>query len=372
MPTPLLKWAGGKSKLLPKLKAVFEPERKILVEPFVGSAVVFLNTDFDEYVLGDINPDLINFYTHVCDEPEKVIELARPLFENGASKEAFVANSDRFNSLPQGSVERSALFLYLNKFGFNGLCRYNRAGKFNVSFGKYTDPQRAPKLAESDILAFAEMAKRKKVKWVCGDFQETLSNVTDPSRTVVYLDPPYCPIESKASFTKYAPEDFGIREHLSLSLRITEMFKDGVQVIMSNSDTITTSTLYETFTAVQYKFEARRSISCLGGARGPARELLLVWSKAVPRSDLNNYVTQLTQITTELLPSILADGLGPWMISLSPNTGEVCARLFDANIKHPSRQLGFYPALDGAYGLNAYLLVHGDYVRTVVTVADEE
>ncbi|CAK8739131.1 hypothetical protein SODG_002737 [Sodalis praecaptivus] len=142
---PILKWAGGKSRLMPRLRP-FLPAADCLVEPFVGGASVFLDTDYRRYVLADINPDLINFYQAVVDSPEGVIQAALPLFKHAnTSADYFRYRTDFAQWRATRGLNRAAVFLYLNRHGYNGLCRYNLRGEFNVPYGRYKNlifPQR--------------------------------------------------------------------------------------------------------------------------------------------------------------------------------------------------------------------------------------
>ena len=136
---PFLKWAGGKYRLLERILPLL-PEGRRFFEPFVGSGAVFLNTRYDEYCLSDINQDLINLYKTLQQNSEEFISFAGSLFtsENN-SRPRHEELRDRFNST-RDVVEKSALFIYLNRHCFNGLTRYNLSGKFNVPFGRYAQP----------------------------------------------------------------------------------------------------------------------------------------------------------------------------------------------------------------------------------------
>ncbi len=120
-----LKWAGGKYGLVEDIQRHLPPARK-LVEPFVGAGSVFLNTDYDHYLLADINPDLINLYNLLKERPEEYISEAKRWFvaENNR-KEAYLSIRAEFNKTDD-VMYRSLAFLYMNRFGFNGLCRYNK------------------------------------------------------------------------------------------------------------------------------------------------------------------------------------------------------------------------------------------------------
>ncbi|EKT8770242.1 Dam family site-specific DNA-(adenine-N6)-methyltransferase, partial [Salmonella enterica] len=162
--TPL-KWVGSKARLMPKLRQHL-PEGKRLVEPFAGSCAVMMNTDYDEYLIADVNPDLVNLYKAMAYHTDALLNELESLFTAGSlgdeeSRAVFYyAVRDAFNlsgkSFGSESVEAAARFLYLNRHCFNGLCRYNRRGQFNVPFGKYKKPY----FPADEICAFAEKAKR--------------------------------------------------------------------------------------------------------------------------------------------------------------------------------------------------------------------
>ncbi|NPT47164.1 Dam family site-specific DNA-(adenine-N6)-methyltransferase [Paraburkholderia sp. 1N] len=133
---PPLKWVGSKSRLLAQLLPAL-PHGNRLVEPFVGGGAVFLGTNFSDYLLGDSNSHLIELYRTVAEQPEQFIEMALPFFsESYRSQERFLEIRSAFNEAKEGLL-RAAQFLYLNRFGFNGLCRYNRSGQFNVPYGHH-------------------------------------------------------------------------------------------------------------------------------------------------------------------------------------------------------------------------------------------
>ncbi len=116
------------------------PAGRVLLEPFVGAGSVFLNTDYDAYVLNDINPDLICLYNHLKLTPDSFIAEARKLFvAEHNHKAAYYRLRTQFNQT-ETTFERALLFLFLNRHGFNGLCRYNKKGGFNVPFGSYKKP----------------------------------------------------------------------------------------------------------------------------------------------------------------------------------------------------------------------------------------
>lgn len=124
---PFLKWAGGKRRSLATLlqRLPSPDEVECLVEPFVGGASVFLGTDYRQYLLADINADLIDVYLHVRDDPAGMVKRLEKLFLHGNNETAYQENRDEFNRI-QSTPEKSALFIYLNQHCFNGICRYNK------------------------------------------------------------------------------------------------------------------------------------------------------------------------------------------------------------------------------------------------------
>lgn len=134
MSKPFLKWAGGKYTQLADL-FVHIPAGKRLIEPFVGGGSVFLNSEkHADYLLADVNPDLINLYQMLAVVPDEVEVKARWMFENMRSPDGYELIRSEFNAQTLDATERAAAFLYLNRHCFNGLMRYNRANKFNVGW----------------------------------------------------------------------------------------------------------------------------------------------------------------------------------------------------------------------------------------------
>ena len=260
---PFLKWAGGKYELAEVIRGILPPAHR-LIEPFVGSGAVFLTTSSERYVLNDINPDLITLFQTLQSRGAHFIADAKSIFrpENNTSK-AYYGLRDQFN----GSVdayERSILFLYLNRHGYNGLCRYNRAGGFNVPFGRY----KAPRFPEEDLYQFYEKARH--ARFVCEDYRRTLARARQGN--VVYCDPPYVPLSATASFTAYAAGGFDLPKQSTLAEAVRRTARRGVPVLVSNHDTPLTQALYAG--AVISVVQVRRNISCNSENRHKARELL--------------------------------------------------------------------------------------------------
>jgi DNA adenine methylase len=262
-----LKWAGGKYSLVEEIQRHLPPARK-LVEPFVGAGSVFLNTDFEQYLLADINPDLINLYNILKDDPEKYIEDVRKLFTPEFNqKEAYLKIREEFNKT-QDPYVRSLYFLYMNRHGFNGLCRYNKKGGFNVPFGSYKKPY----FPEKEMYFFAEKAKR--ATFVCEGYQQTFSRAR--KGCVVYCDPPYAPLSSTANFTSYAGNGFSLDDQADLAdVAEKAATEREIPVLISNHDTKLTRRLYHGADLSVVK--VRRTISRNGSGRNKVDELLALF-----------------------------------------------------------------------------------------------
>lgn len=154
MSKPFLKWAGGK---FTQLSDLFQhiPSGLRLIEPFVGGGSVFLNSDrHANFLLADVNPDLINLYQMLTVVPDTVESSARWMFEQMGTPENYELIRQEFNGQTLDAAERAAAFLHLNRHCFNGLMRYNLSHQFNVGWGKY----KAPYFPEKELKSFTDMA----------------------------------------------------------------------------------------------------------------------------------------------------------------------------------------------------------------------
>lgn len=263
-----LKWAGGKYGLVEDIQRHL-PEARKLVEPFVGAGSVFLNTDYEQYLLADINPDLINLYNLLKDAPQSYINESKRWFtaENNR-KEFYLDVRSQFNQTDD-VMYRSLAFLYMNRFGFNGLCRYNKKGGFNVPFGSYKKPY----FPEKELEFFAEKAKR--ATFVCEGYQETFKRARKGS--VVYCDPPYAPLSTTANFTSYAGNGFSLDDQADLAnIAETAANQRGIPVLISNHDTTLTRRLYHG--AELNVVKVKRTISRNGAGRNKVDELLALFN----------------------------------------------------------------------------------------------
>lgn len=264
-----LKWAGGKYSLVEDIQRHL-PDGEQLVEPFVGAGSIFLNTDFEHYVLADINPDLINLYNLLKTDSQRYIDEAKRWFTPEHNrKEVYLTVRSEFNG-SDDVFYRSLAFLYMNRFGFNGLCRYNKKGGFNVPFGSYKKPY----FPQAELEFFAE--KAQKATFICEGYPETFRQAQQGS--VIYCDPPYAPLSNTANFTSYAGNGFSLDDQAALADIAEETaLQRNIPVLISNHDTTLTRRLYHgaTLNVVQVK----RTISRNGAGRNKVNELLALFEK---------------------------------------------------------------------------------------------
>ncbi|BBV74275.1 DNA adenine methylase [Raoultella planticola] len=261
-----LKWAGGKYPLLDDIKKHL-PQGDCLIEPFVGAGSVFLNTDFSRYILADINSDLIGLYNIVKLQTDEYVAAARDMFtpENNAAEPYYQFRTE-FNE-SQDPLRRAVLFLYLNRHGYNGLCRYNLRGEFNVPFGRYKKPY----FPEAELYHFAQKAQN--AYFYCESYADSMARADGSS--VVYCDPPYAPLSSTANFTAYHTNSFNAEQQAHLAQLAENLLEQRVPVLISNHDTVLTREWYRQ--AKLHVVKVRRSISSNGGTRKKVDELLALY-----------------------------------------------------------------------------------------------
>ena len=268
MVNPILKWAGGKRQLLPQITDFFPNNysKRDYHEPFVGGGAVFFAIQPKQGTINDLNHHLINFFKTVRDNPEELIEETS---QYKYEKETYYQLRQRYNTEEITDLEKAALFLYLNKTGFNGLWRVNSRDKYNVPFGRYKNPTIVPIKrirAASQIL--------KDIEILCTDF----SYVKDASKQgdLCYFDPPYEPVSETAYFTSYTPKGFGMDEQEKLSDVCQKLDDKGVNFVLSNSHVKQIVDLYDSNPNFRIKIvQARRSINSKASKRGPINEILV-------------------------------------------------------------------------------------------------
>lgn len=293
----MLKWAGGKRQLLPALRRFYPAEFNRYWEPFLGSAAVFFDLhpraslNRKPATLTDNNPDLIACYRAVRDNPEQVIGELRRLardHEKGGSGHYYEVRNHRFNpqraSLAAASngsgltytPALAAMFIYLNRTGYNGLFRLNSDGEFNVPAGRYAKPRICD---DVNVHRVADALGRPDITLEHGAF-ERVSEGASPG-DFVYFDPPYAPLSKTARFTNYTAEGFGAGDHERLRDVVVTLARRGCHVVMSNSTALEIAALYEESKDVKaaglrcYRIPARRAINSNAKGRGTVEEYVI-------------------------------------------------------------------------------------------------
>ncbi len=248
---PPLKWAGGKRWLAPALAAIYQRHRhRRLVEPFCGGLAVTLGLRPQRALLNDVNPHPVNFYRQLQQGLRVRIAMRN-------ESELYYAHRDEFNRLVTGrglnTAKAASLFYYLNRTGYNGLCRFNRSGEFNVPFGRYRSIN-----YRRDFREYAEGLEGWQFRH--GDFRDLPLERDD----FVYADPPY-----DQTFSNYAAGGFGWEDQEALAHLLAE---HPGPVVLSNQATTRVVRLYRSLGYRLVTLEAPRAIAC-NGDRRPAREV---------------------------------------------------------------------------------------------------
>lgn len=222
---PFLKWAGGKTQLIPQLSKYIPSNFNTYFEPFIGGGAFFFYLNPNEAIISDSNEELITTYKAVRDNVEEVI---RALHEH-ENEESHYYKVRALDPYKLSNSERAARLIYLNKTCFNGLHRVNKKGEFNVPYGKrngvfFNKEQlrdsseflRKTKIIHSDYLLVLKQYAKK------GDF--------------IFLDPPYYPIGKYSDFQRYTKEFFYHEDHIALRDEFSRLVSIGCHVILTNSD----------------------------------------------------------------------------------------------------------------------------------------
>lgn len=287
---PFIKWVGGKTQLIEQLEALLPAdfsERKNVtyIEPFVGGGAMLFYMlqkypNIKSAVINDINPDLTLCYKVVRDNPTELINSLKDIQTQYYSistdeerKEFFLKQRDLFNSKSLNKIENTTLFFFLNRTCFNGLYRVNKAGKFNVPFGKYITPTICDKAT-----IYADSKLLQNVEIMTGDFEQTFDKIKE--NTFFYFDPPYRPLSNTSSFNDYAKEDFNDDAQIRLKQFCDKLNEIGINFMLSNSDCLGKDgkDLFFDNLFIDYKIDrvwAKRNVNAIASKRGKLTELLI-------------------------------------------------------------------------------------------------
>lgn len=276
---PFLKWAGGKTQLVPELVARAPRRIDTYFEPFIGGGAMFFALAGDpglaprRAVLNDANRELVTVYEVVRDEVERLVrrlqQIADPYLAADADgrAEAYYAERER---APQDRLDTAARFIFLNKTCFNGLYRVNRRGEFNVPHGRYL----SPRILDESALRSASVALHG-VAIHQGDFAEAVAEAR--AGDFVYFDPPFDPLSKTSSFTGYTEGAFDRREQTRLKFLFEDLTDRGVSAMLSNSSNEWILGAYQTDRRAFHVelIPARRAINSRGDRRGAIDEVVV-------------------------------------------------------------------------------------------------
>ncbi len=292
---PFLKWAGGKTQLIPTIIEELPEEINNLttyIEPFVGAGAVFLDflssDRFEKYIINDINSKLINVYEVIRDNIDLLIEFLNDIKEKYLSFEELSEDRekmyyeirDKFNSDDVGKIELAAYFIFINKTCFNGLYRENSKGNYNVPIGKYKNPTI---FYEEQLREISSLLNKRNNN---GELIVTILNLkyTELERyvnkdTFVYFDPPYRPVTA-GGFSSYNKGGFNDESQQELSNFYTKLSGLGAKLMLSNSDPRILDENDDFFEEMYRNFNiqriyANRFINSKGTDRGGISELLI-------------------------------------------------------------------------------------------------
>ncbi|MYD73876.1 MAG: DNA adenine methylase [Chloroflexi bacterium] len=273
MAKPFLKWAGGKTSLLPELLRAAPDEIETYYEPFVGGGALFFALQaagrFKRAVLSDSNRELINAYAQVRDNVDGLVRALsvhqRKYRESEDRAEYYYTIRGKKLTCSLGGA---ANLIFLNKTCYNGLYRVNSKGWFNVPHGRYVNPTICD---EGNLRAASEALQGVELR--VADFADgpRLAGAGD----FVYFDPPYVPLSETAYFTSYTAKEFGMDEQGRLARTATTLAAQGSCVTLSNSGHPDVASMYSSEVFELGEVHARRAINSKANSRGPVREYLI-------------------------------------------------------------------------------------------------
>jgi DNA adenine methylase len=272
-PKPFVKWAGGKRQLIPIITSHIPNKFERYFEPFLGGGAVFFHLISQDkkskWFISDLNSDLVLSYITIRDNIKELISSLEFHAKNYAKNSSVYYYKIRENN-PKNQVDKVSRLIFLNKTCFNGLYRVNSKGKFNVPLGKYINPNIVNK---ENLLAVSKTLQSKDIIIKCQDFEDALKSAG--SDDFVYLDPPYQPVSTTASFTSYTDNNFDFTDQKRLFVKFKSLDKRGVKVLLSNSKSTEILELFREFKDGIVEINANRFINSVSQKRTGHTELLI-------------------------------------------------------------------------------------------------
>jgi DNA adenine methylase len=267
---PFLKWAGGKFKVVPDLKKKFPNTTKRYFEPFLGAGSVALNVDYPICIVSDTNADLMLVWEMLKEMGMDFVSECEALFKTSTNKrKCYDEFREEFNTT-KDKLRKATLFIYLNRHCFNGLCRYNGSGEFNVPFGKYDKPYFPREEFEKCL------EKVKTFQLHTKDFREMFEMVEEDD--LVYCDPPYLPMSESANFDSYSVGGFDLRDQIELAECAEKAAEKGATVVISNHYNWYSRQIYtDLYGGKISKIQVSRTISSKTDKRDAVDEIVAVF-----------------------------------------------------------------------------------------------
>ena len=302
---PLIKWAGGKTRLNPQLLKIADIAVESLkigkinyYEPFFGGGALFFELNKNEKInaayINDIIPHLVLFYETIAkdewlEDLFSEIESLTTIFEQGDKKQVYGSAKENsgwvkeFNELwigkhpktKQEKIKSAALFFVLNKTGFNGMFRLNKEGKFNIPKGD-TDKINFDDKVKKNFNEVSSILKNTSIH--CGTYEKILppENEIDKKTSFIYLDPPYIPNSDTSNFTDYSSQGFKYKDHVELGKIFLKLVEDGNNVILSNNNNELAREIFlKNKELYAYEVLVSKSINSKKDGRGKIGELIV-------------------------------------------------------------------------------------------------
>ncbi len=270
---PFVKWAGGKSQLIPQIIHLMPAKFTRYFEPFLGGGAVFFHiASYNRNAfLSDINTDLINAYKVIRDHVEELIP-ALNYHQNEYNKSPKKYYYDlRDSAQVLNKIDSAARFIALNKTCYNGLYRVNKNGLFNVPIGRYKNPI----ICNADNLRnMSVVLKQSGSNLGVNDYKKILVEKAEKD-DFIYLDPPFHPISNTANFTSYTNNGFTLEDQKQLAIIFNELTRRGCRLLLSNSNTEEIRRLYSDYSHLTEVTTVNRSINAVASKRVGHTELLI-------------------------------------------------------------------------------------------------
>lgn len=263
---PFLRWAGGKTQLLPELRKHIPSNYGTYHEPFLGGGALFFALKPKNAVLSDVNLHLVHAYLTIRDYVDPLIELLKDyqtLYRRGPEQLFYRVRGADPGKMTE--IQSAARMIFLNKTCFQGLYRVNKKGQFNTPFGKRANPT----ICDEENLRACSAALQGAVIRRQG-FKNAFADVNEGD--LVYADSPYVPLKAD-SFSAYTADGFGPQDQKDLRDAAVAARARGAHVVLSNSGSPVVAELYKDFTL--HPVQARRNVNSKGTGRGPVGEYII-------------------------------------------------------------------------------------------------